>query len=121
MSLVRRSLVLAATGAALAAPALIRAAAAQGAPPSASAQQQPQAPYFFRFKVGEFTVTMVHDRSAARPNPLQAFILNAEPAQVEAALRDGALPTTNLPNPYTVTFIDTGRGVVAFDAGTGAR
>ena len=63
---------------------------------------------------------MVHDGSAARPNPLQAFILNAEPAQVEAALRDGALPTTNLPNPYTVTFIDTGRGVVAFDAGTGA-
>ncbi len=116
MSLERRSLILGAT-AALAAPALIREAAAQGAPSPAAPQQ---APGFYRFKVGEFTVTMVHDGSAARPNPLQGFILNAEPAQVEAALRDGALPTTNLPNPFTVTFIDTGRGVVAFDAGTGA-
>ena len=116
MSLDRRSLILGAT-AALAAPALIREAAAQGAPSPAAPQQ---APGFYRFKVGEFTVTMVHDGSAARPNPLQGFILNAEPAQVEAALRDGALPTTNLPNPFTVTFIDTARGVVAFDAGTGA-
>ena len=119
MSLERRSLILGAT-AALAAPALIRGAAAQGAPPPAAAPTAQQAPGFYRFKVGEFTVTMVHDGSAARPDPLQGFILNAEPAQVEAALRDGALPTTNLPNPFTVTFIDTGRSVVAFDAGTGA-
>lgn len=112
----RRGLVLAST-AALAAPALVRGAAAQGSPPATAT---PQAPGFHRFKVGEFTVTTVHDGAAIRPNPLQGFILNAEPAQVEAALRDGALPTANLPNPFTVTFIDTGRGVVAFDTGTGA-
>jgi glyoxylase-like metal-dependent hydrolase (beta-lactamase superfamily II) len=120
MSLERRSAVLAAAAAALAAPALIRGASAQGAPPAAAPAGQQQAPGFFRFKLGEFTVTTVHDGSAARPNPLQGFIVNAEPAQVEAALRDGALPTVNLPNPFTVTFIDTGRGVVAFDTGTGA-
>jgi glyoxylase-like metal-dependent hydrolase (beta-lactamase superfamily II) len=116
----RRNLIVAAP-AALAAPALIRRAAAQGTPtaPAAAGAAQ-QAPGFFRFKLGDFTVTMVHDGAAVRPNPLQGFILNAEPAQVEAALKDGALPTTNLPNPFTVTFIDTGRGVVAFDAGTGA-
>ncbi len=116
MSLERRGLFVAATAAALAAPTLVRGAAAQGTPPPAAQQ----APGFYRFKVGEFTVTMVHDGFVALPNPLQGFIVNAEPAQVEAALRDGALPTANLPNPFTVTFIDTGRGVIAFDAGTGA-
>ena len=117
MSLQRRIL---ATGAAaaLAMPALVRGAAAQGAP-SAAASAAHQAPGFFRFKLGEFTVTMVHDGAAPRPNPLQGFVVNAEPAQVEAALRDAALPTANLPNPFTVTLIDTGRGVVAFDTGTG--
>jgi len=103
MSLERRGLILATTAA-------LNTAAAPAA----------QAPGFFRCKVGEFTVTMVHDGAAIRPNPLQGFVVNAEPAQVEAALRDGALPTSNLPNPFTVTFVDTGRGVVAFDAGTGA-
>jgi len=111
MTLERRGFVLAST-AALAAPALIRWASAQGgAPPGAA---MPQAPGFDRFKVGEFTVTMVHDGFSPRANPLQGFVVNAEPAQVEAALRDGALPTANLPNPFTVTFVDTGRGVVAF-------
>ena len=124
MALERRNLIFAAT-AALAAPALVRSAGAQSAPTgtAAAAGVVPplqQAPGFYRFKLGEFTVTMVHDGSGVRPNPLQGFILNAEAAQVEAALRDGALPTANLPNPFTVTFIDTGRGVVAFDAGTGA-
>lgn len=119
MSMERRHLILAAT-AALATPALlVRRAVAQAAPPAAPPQSS-QAPGFYKFKLGEFTVTMVHDGFALRPNPLQGFIVNAEPAQVEAALRDGGLPTTNLPNPFTVTFVDTGRGVVAFDAGTGA-
>jgi glyoxylase-like metal-dependent hydrolase (beta-lactamase superfamily II) len=113
MALERRGLILASM-AASAAPALVRRAVAQGAPAA------PQAPGFYRLKVGEFTVTMVHDGFSPRANPLQGFVVNAEPAQVEAALRDGALPTANLPNPFTVTFVDTGRGVVAFDAGTGA-
>ena len=73
MPLERRNLILAAATTALAAPALIRGAAAQGAVPGTAPSGQ-QAPGFFRFKLGEFTVTMVHDGSVPRPNTLQGFI-----------------------------------------------
>ncbi|MBY0330528.1 MAG: MBL fold metallo-hydrolase [Acetobacteraceae bacterium] len=99
-------------------PMLIRSAAAQPAAPAAPPGPA-QAPGFFRFKLGDFTVTMVHDGFSPRPNPLEGFIRNATPADVEQALREAMLPTQNLPNPFTVTFIDTGRGIIAFDAGTG--
>jgi len=100
---------------AVATPELLRTrpALAQAAPGST------QAPGFYRFKVGEFTATVVQDGFAARPNPLQGMVLNASQADVEAALREAALPTQNLPNPFNVTFLETPRGLIAFDAGTG--
>ena len=117
MAVQRRNLLLAGT-VALAMPALIRGAAAQGTPPAAApTAQQPQSPGFHRFKLGEFTITMIQDGVGAIP--VQGFVRNAEQAQVEEALRDGALPTARFPNPYNVTFVDTGRSVVAFDSGTG--
>lgn len=89
--------------------------APQAAPPAS-----PQAPGFYRFKLGDFTVTTVHDGFARRANPLEGLVMNAPAEQVRAALEGALLPTAGLMNPYIVTFVDTGRGVVAFDAGTGA-
>lgn len=99
-------------------PALIPAAAAQTAP-AAPAAGPSQAPGFFRFRLGEFTVTMVQDGFTVRPNPLEGFIVNAPSEQVRQALQEGMLPTQNLPNQFNVTFLDTGRGIIAFDSGTG--
>jgi glyoxylase-like metal-dependent hydrolase (beta-lactamase superfamily II) len=96
-----------------AAPATMAGSAPAGAAPG-------QAPGFYRFKLGDYTVTMVHDGFSLRPNPLEGFVRNATPEEVGQALRDGMLPVQNLPNPFTVTFLDTGRGIIAFDAGTGA-
>ena len=111
----RRTSLLAA-GALLAAPALLpRRVEAQAAAPAAAAN-----PGFFRFKTGGFTVTTVHDGAGARPNPTQGFVRNAEPAAVEAALKEAFLPTNALSIPYTVPFVETPRGIVAFDTGTGA-
>lgn len=114
----RRALLLGSAGLGLSAPALLRPrdAAAQ------SATQAPavaQAPGFYRFKVGSFTVTTVHDGFFRRP--VQGFVRNAPLAEVQGVLREAFLPTDQLTIPLTVTFVDTGRQLIVFDAGTGGQ
>lgn len=101
---------------------LLAGVAAGIAAGTAAAQTAPetQAPGFYRFKLGDFTVTTVHDGFVLRANPLEGLVTNAPAAEVQAVLEAAALPTRGLMNPYIVTFVDTGRGLVAFDAGTGA-
>jgi glyoxylase-like metal-dependent hydrolase (beta-lactamase superfamily II) len=118
----RRPLVLAAGAAALAAsasppPFAGGPARAQGAAPTAQAQ----APGFYRFKVGGLTVTTLHDGYLRRPAVDRSLVRNVEPAELQAALREGFLPTTHFDIPITVTFVETPRGLVAFDGGTGGQ
>jgi glyoxylase-like metal-dependent hydrolase (beta-lactamase superfamily II) len=96
----------------LAAPAFVRTTSAQTAP-----APQAQAPGFYRFKLGSFTVTTVHDGFFARP--LEGFVRNAPLSDVQAELRDAFLPQDRLVIPFTVTFLDTGRDLVVFDSGNG--
>lgn len=112
----RRSLLLGAAAVPFAAPTLIRGARAQGAAPSA-APAASQAPGFFRFKLGSFTVTMLHDGFFRRP--LEGFVRNAPLADVQRVLADNFLPTDNLVIPFTITVVDTGRQLVFFDSGNG--
>ncbi|MFN7308858.1 MAG: MBL fold metallo-hydrolase [Acetobacteraceae bacterium] len=107
----RRSLFLAG-GALLASPAILKSAMSQPAAPV-----QPQVLGFYRFKVGSFTVTTVHDGFFARP--LEGFVRNAPLSDVQAVLRDAFLPQDRLVIPFTVTFLDTGRDLVVFDSGNG--
>jgi len=80
-----------------------------------------QAPSFYRFKVGGFTVTTVFDGFSTRQNPAgSGMVANQPAATVEQAMREALLPTDKLDNPFTVTFVDTGRTQIAFDTGTGA-
>lgn len=111
MQFPRRSIFLAST-AMLASPALIHRAVAQPTP-----APQAQTPGFYRFKVGSFTVTTVHDGFVARP--LEGFVRNAPLTEVQGVLRDAFLPADRLVIPYTVTFLDTGRDLVVFDSGNG--
>ncbi len=115
--MIRRSLMLGA-GAALAVPALLRAAPAlaQGAP--AAPAPLTQAPGFFRFRVGGLTVTQLHDGS--RAIPLQAgFIRNAPLEDVQRVLADAFLPTDTFRIPFTLTCVETASGLVLFDTGNG--
>lgn len=100
----------------LALPAVLRHPRAQPAPATAPAPA-PANPAFYRFKVGSYTATTVHDGFATRP--VEGLILNKPLPEVQAALRAAFLPTDILVVPFTVTFIDTGRHLVAFDTGNG--
>ncbi len=106
--------------AALAMPALSAgtgAALAQAVAPPATGQ----APGFFRARLGARSLLTVNDGFARRADPTQGFVRNAAPEQVAAALRDAFLPTDHLNIPYTVPFLETPRGVIAFDTGTGGQ
>lgn len=106
----------------------IGSAFAQGTTPGAAAPAAPaadlataQAPGFYRFKLGSRTVTVVNDGFGSRPKPTEGFVKNADAAAVEAALQAAFLPVDALRIPYTVTFLETADGIIAFDAGTGGQ
>ena len=100
-------------------PAAAQTAAAPAAAPAAAGPAQ--APGFYRFKLGSRVVTVVNDGYGSRPKPTEGFVKNADAAAVEAALQAGFLPTDAINIPYTVTFLETPDGLVAFDSGTGGQ
>ncbi|MFL1461940.1 MBL fold metallo-hydrolase [Roseococcus sp. DSY-14] len=104
----------------LAAPALLLAhrAVAQGSAPAPAAPQA--APAFHRFALGDWQVTTLFDGFVRRGNALEGLVVNQPAPAVQGALDAAALPAQGLANPYIVTMLRTPRGVVAFDAGTGA-
>lgn len=101
----------------LAAPALLIAGPALAQAPAAP--PTPQAPGWFRFRLGGFTVTTISDGHARRP--IEGLVLNAPPETVREVLAQSFLPTDHYIGPYNVTFVDTGRQLIAFDAGTGGQ
>jgi glyoxylase-like metal-dependent hydrolase (beta-lactamase superfamily II) len=94
---------------------LPQAALAQSAAPAATTA----APGFYRYKLGEFVVTMVHD--GFRIGQLQGFVRNAPLEEVQKVAAESFLSTTQLRVPFTVPVIDTGRNLVVFDAGNGPQ
>jgi glyoxylase-like metal-dependent hydrolase (beta-lactamase superfamily II) len=109
--MIRRRIALFAAGGAIAAPTLLR-------PAAALAQAAPaQAPGFYRFRVGAITVTMVNDGFFARP--LEGFVRNAPLAEVQAAAAAAFLPTERTVIPFTITFVSRGDALAVFDTGNG--
>ena len=98
-------------GSAAIAAKLIRPATAQPANLAA------QAPGFYRFKVGAWTVTTVHDGFFRRP--VEGFVRNAALADVQAVLGASFLPTDSLAVPFTITFAQKDATLVVFDTGNG--
>ncbi|HEY4249902.1 MAG TPA: MBL fold metallo-hydrolase [Roseomonas sp.] len=86
---------------------------------AAPAAALPGSPGFFRFKVGNFTVTTVHDGS--RPVPVQGFVRNAPIEEVQRVLAQSFLSGDQLRIPFTLTVVDTGRALVVFDTGNGTQ
>ena len=104
------ALVVAGTTAGLAPDLLIGPANAQAAPGT-------QAPGFYRYKIGDMTVTAINDGVARRP--LEGFIRNAALADVKKAMEAAFLPTEQVTISFTtivlqnagkLTLIDTGNG-----------
>lgn len=91
-------------------PAGVSPAHAQGAPVT-------QAPGFYRYKVGDITVTAINDGFARRP--LEGFIRNAELADVKKAMAQSFLPDDALNISFTTLAIQNGGKLTLIDTGNG--
>lgn len=76
-----------------------------------------QAPGFYRYKLGEFEVTVVTDGALAFP--VEGFVTNVTPEQVRAALVSNFQSTDALSVPFTPVVVNTGARLVLIDTGLG--
>ena len=90
-----------------------------GRPAFAQAAPAQEGPPFHRFRVGALTVTVVTDGSNVREDATRGLVVNATPEQAAAALRAAGHQGGAMRNPFNVTFVETPRGLVALDVGTG--
>jgi glyoxylase-like metal-dependent hydrolase (beta-lactamase superfamily II) len=100
--------------AAAAAMPLMARSPAQAAAPAVGRQ----APSVYRYKVGDFEVTVVSD--GGRVNPLtDTFVRNVPKDQVNAALQAAFLEKDKIPYFFNPVVINTGTKLVAIDSGNG--
>jgi glyoxylase-like metal-dependent hydrolase (beta-lactamase superfamily II) len=109
----RRSL-LAGTMLATAATALPRRATANA--PAAGKQ----AASIYRYKLGDFEMTAIHDGVWIRPID-EKFVRNVPFEEVQKVLTDAFLPKDKLPIPFTTLLVNTGSKLVLLDTGTGGQ
>ncbi len=76
-------------------------------------------PGFRRFRVGGYVVTTLSDGVARRD--VAGFVQNAPLADVQAVLAESFLPTDTYTAGYAPVVVETPRGLVMFDAGTGGQ
>ena len=115
LDLSRRALMAAGAslGAVAAAGLDVSPAFAQAAPQAGAGQ----APGFYRYKVGDITITAINDGFAMRP--LDGFVRNADLFAVQDAMKAAFLPETALPIPFTTLVVQTGGRLVLLDTGNG--
>jgi glyoxylase-like metal-dependent hydrolase (beta-lactamase superfamily II) len=109
MQFTRRSLLTAGSAAAIAG-ALPMAETQAAAPPVGK-----QAPGFYRFKIGDFEVTAIHDGYFDRA--VEGVVKNVDVADVRKALEAGGLPTDKFRLMFTTLVVNTGSKLVLLDAG----
>ena len=74
------------------------------------------APSFYRFKLGDFEITALHDGAGSRPLDA-SFVRNAEMKDVQAVLAESNLPTDKLTISFTTLLVNTGSKLVLLDTG----
>jgi len=114
----RRQLI--ATAGALAAAPLATALttrSAAGAAPMLGLSQ----PTHYRFKLGGFEVTTISDAGAFIDGPWPLIGGNVEQNDVDRLMRDNLLPTNKYRPGFTPMVVNTGKKLILFDTGNGAR
>lgn len=95
--------------------------AAMPAPGAASAPAIGKpAPAYYRYKLGSFELTAVHDGVWRRPVDDQ-FVRNAPFSQVRKALADAFMPRNTLTIPFTPLLVNAGSKLVLIDTGSGGQ
>ncbi len=79
---------------------------------------RPQAPGFYRFKVGAYQAIALHDGSIVRDRP-PGFVRNVPDEVVGEAFAAVGMARDKLTLTFTALAIDTGSGVVLIDTGMG--
>lgn len=79
---------------------------------------QPQAPYFYRFKLGSAECTIVSDGQLPLGDPNAAF-LNIDKAEIARELTANFLPANNAVLEQNILVVNFGDRVVLFDTGMG--
>jgi glyoxylase-like metal-dependent hydrolase (beta-lactamase superfamily II) len=77
-----------------------------------------QAPGFYRFKLGEYEITILHDGERTFPLP-DTFVTNVPKDQALAAAADAFMPAGKVTVPFNPTLINTGTKLVLIDTGNG--
>jgi glyoxylase-like metal-dependent hydrolase (beta-lactamase superfamily II) len=77
-----------------------------------------QAPSFYRYKVGDFEVSVVADGVIRVKWPAN-FVTNAKPEDVQAQLKASFVDTEFFNNTYTPIVVNTGKNLVVIDTGFG--
>lgn len=77
------------------------------------------APSFYRYKVGDFEVSVVADGVIKLKLP-PTFVSNVKTEDVQAALKSNFLDTETFNNTYTPIVVNTGKNLVVIDTGFGA-
>ncbi|MGX5734036.1 MBL fold metallo-hydrolase [Bosea thiooxidans] len=88
-----------------------------GLPAQAQGQSPNQAPGFYRYKVGDITVTAINDGFGKRP--LEGFVRNAELADVKKAMAQAFLPQDALNITFTTLVLQHGDKLTLIDTGNG--
>jgi glyoxylase-like metal-dependent hydrolase (beta-lactamase superfamily II) len=81
---------------------------------------QPQAPYFYRFKLGTAECTIVSDGQLPLGDPNAAF-LNIAKDEIGRELRDNFLPANNAVLEQNILVVNFGDRLVLFDTGMGGE
>ena len=77
-----------------------------------------QAPGFYRYKVGDYEITVVTDGANVRPLD-EGFVRNAKKDDVNAALAAAFVEKDRLTTPYTPIVVNTGAKLIVIDTGNG--
>ena len=77
-----------------------------------------QAPGFYRYKLGNYEITVVTDGANTMPLP-ENFVVNVKKDDVNAALAAAYRERDKITIPYTPIVVNTGAKLVVIDTGTG--
>jgi glyoxylase-like metal-dependent hydrolase (beta-lactamase superfamily II) len=77
-----------------------------------------QAPSFYRYKVGDDEVTVIHDGARSFPMP-DTFVKNVSKDEALAAAEAAYMPKGMVTVPFNPTVVNTGSKLVLIDSGYG--
>jgi glyoxylase-like metal-dependent hydrolase (beta-lactamase superfamily II) len=120
MSRMTRRGLLTASAAATAAAAATLPTVDSGAAFAAAPASGKQAAAVYRYRIGSYELTAIHEGTWYRPID-EKFVRNVAWSDVQKTLADSFLPVDKLPLPFTALAVNTGTKLILIDTGTAGQ